>query len=106
MTKDFQNGIEIDATTHQQTMQQLVPKKVRTAMDNHGFLKCRNMQIHFTGYHILRLCKEVAERNVHQQIIENDTNRHPQIDDNQCKIHARKCDAKIQKDKTWSRGEN
>ena len=46
MPKVSQNGANIDATTHQNSMPKLVTKKIRNIIDNHLSLNGKNIKIH------------------------------------------------------------
>ena len=48
MQEGNQNGVQINAKTHQQSMQQMVAKKVRKQMKNQVLLMCEIIQIHNT----------------------------------------------------------
>jgi hypothetical protein len=47
----WQNGANIDAETHPKSMQKMVPTKIRKSIEDHDFLKCKNMEIHCKGHH-------------------------------------------------------
>jgi hypothetical protein len=50
--KGFRNGDKIDAETHDKSMQKPALNKMRKIINNHAFLNCKNMQIHWKGHQI------------------------------------------------------
>ena len=101
--KGFLNAAKFDAETHNKSMQKLGQKKKRNIIKNNVFLKCKNMQIYCKGHQIGGFCKVGARTG-------NPSKNHQKLPKsisksmkNQCKIHARKRDAKnIEISQKWS----
>ena len=87
MSKGFQNGAKVDATKYHKSMPKYVSNKIMKIIENHIFLKGKNMQIHSTlVFEGVAGC--VREREMYQQSIKHETKFHPQIDKHRCENDA------------------
>ena len=94
-----QNGANIDAGTHKQSMQKLVPNKMRKII-NTDVKTCKfiGRVIKFEGF-----ARWVREREVHQKAITNYTKSIPKLMKTQCKFHTRKSEANnLENHPKWS----
>ena len=80
MPKESQNGIKIDASTHQSSMPKYNSKEIMKVIKNLASLKGEIIQIHCknNGFEGLTGC--VRERKKYQTNINLDTKKHPTID--------------------------
>ena len=81
MPKGFQNGANIDAKTHQKSMQTLVTKKIRKILKNYVSLNGKNIEIHCKSNWFYDLEGCMCERERNHKNIKNETKIHSQIDE-------------------------
>ena len=89
--KGSQNGAEIDAKTHQQSMPKQVLKKIMKIIKNHVSLKGKIIQIHCRNYGFEGLAGCVRERKRYQTKTSKERPTSiPKSMKNRYKFHARK----------------
>ena len=94
MQKGSQHGAKINAKAHKKSMQKLVVKKERKIMQHHVFLKCKNTFMIGTYSKFEVLQGECANGKIIKKSSNMRPKSMPKSRKNQCKIHARKSDAK------------
>ena len=90
ISKGVQNGAEIDAKTHQQSMPKQVSKKIMKIIKNHVSLKGKIIQIHCKNNGFEGLAGCARERKRYQKTIKSATQIHPQIDETSIQISCSK----------------
>ena len=79
MPKGSQNGGEINAKTHQKSMQKLVAKEMRKIVKKQVFPMCKNRFLigRYSKFEVLQ--GECANLKIHQKTIKNEVKIHPKI---------------------------
>ena len=80
MPKGCQNEANIDAKTHQKSMQKQVAKNIWKTMKNRVFPMCKTMPKHGTVVKKRGLTRSVCGAGKSQKNIENDVKIRPKID--------------------------